>query len=99
MSKKNLKSYLIQVVPFLAGLFFGDISLGQDDAPRSLDPRVKIELFAQQPQIVTPTGIDVDDLGRVWVIESNTHFRPDDYKGHASDRLLEIGRASCRERV
>ncbi len=88
MSKKNLKSYLIQVVPFLAGLFFGDISLGQDDAPRSLDPRVKIELFAQQPQIVTPTGIDVDDLGRVWVIESNTHFRPDDYKGHASDRLL-----------
>jgi hypothetical protein len=56
--------------------------------PRSVDPRIKIELFAEQPQLVTPTGIDVDHRGRVWVIESNTHFRPDGYKGHPSDRLL-----------
>lgn len=56
--------------------------------PRSLDPRLTIELFAEQPQIRTPTGLDVDARGRVWVIESNTHFRPDDYDGHPSDRLL-----------
>ena len=32
----------------------------QDEPPRSLDRRLKIELFAENPQIVTPTGIDVD---------------------------------------
>ena len=58
------------------------------EPPRSLDPRVKIELFAETPQIVTPTGIDVDELGRVWAIESNTHFPPEGYKGYPSDRLL-----------
>ena len=58
------------------------------EPPKSLDPRVKIELFAETPQIVTPTGIDVDELGRVWAIESNTHFPPEGYKGLPSDRLL-----------
>lgn len=60
----------------------------EDDGPRSLDSRLKIELFAEAPQIVTPTGIDVDSSGRVWAIESNTHFPPDDYKGHPTDRVL-----------
>ncbi len=58
------------------------------EPPKSLDPRVKIELFAETPQIVTPTGIDVDELGRVWAIESHTHFPPEGYKGLPSDRLL-----------
>ncbi|HVW02188.1 MAG TPA: PVC-type heme-binding CxxCH protein, partial [Planctomycetaceae bacterium] len=70
------------VVPLLAGA---------DGAPRSLDPRLKIELFAESPQIVTPTGIDVDAAGRVWAIESNTHFRPANYEGHPSDRVLVFG--------
>ncbi len=60
----------------------------QDAPPRSLDSRLKIELFAEQPQIVTPTGIDVDHKGRVWAIESNTHFPPKEYTGHPSDRVL-----------
>src|SRR5665213_2534490 len=60
----------------------------QDSLPRSLDPRLKVELFAENPQIVTPTGIDVDHRGRVWAIESNTHFPPEGYKGHPSDRVL-----------
>ena len=64
------------------------VSAQEAEKPRSHDPRIKIELFAENPQIVTPTGIDVDHQGRVWVIESNTHFRPADYKGHPSDRLL-----------
>ncbi|MCO6457865.1 MAG: hypothetical protein J5I93_21380, partial [Pirellulaceae bacterium] len=55
--------------------------------PVAVDPRLKIELFAEQPAIVTPTGIDVDQAGRVWVLESNTHFPPDQYARHASDRL------------
>ena len=59
-----------------------------DDPPKSLDPRLMIELFAEHPQIVTPTGLDVDHRGRVFAIENNTHFPPEGYKGHPSDRVL-----------
>jgi len=62
--------------------------VAQDAPPVCLDDRLKIELFAEQPQLVTPTGIDVDHLGRVFVIESNTHFPPEGYAGHPSDRIL-----------
>ncbi len=62
--------------------------VAQDGQPRVLDDRLKIELFAEHPQVVTPTGIDVDHLGRVIVIESNTHFPPDGYTGHPTDRVL-----------
>ena len=58
------------------------------DQPQSLDPRIQISLFAENPQIVTPTGIDVDEAGRVWAIESNTHFPPEGYAGHPTDRVL-----------
>ena len=63
--------------------------LAADEAPpKSVDPRFKVELFAEQPQIVTPTGIDVDDRGYVWAVESNTHFPPAGYQGHPTDRVL-----------
>ena len=55
--------------------------------PRSTDPRVTIELFAQQPEIVTPTGIAIDHAGRVLVVECHTHFRPPDYAGPPADRI------------
>jgi putative membrane-bound dehydrogenase-like protein len=58
--------------------------------PRSLDSDLKIQLFAEQPTIVTPTGIDVDYKGRVFAVESNTHFRPKGYKRHPSDRVLVL---------
>ena len=48
---------------------------------------LKIELFAAEPDIVTPTGIAVDAEGRVLVIESHTHFRPEDYAGPPADRI------------
>ncbi|HQZ68086.1 MAG TPA: c-type cytochrome [Planctomycetaceae bacterium] len=70
------------VVPIITG------QLSAEELPKSRDPRIKIEVFAEQPQIVTPTGIDVDHRGRVFAIESNTHFRPEDYQGHPSDRVL-----------
>ncbi len=70
-------------------LFCLPLSLSADDAPpRSLDDRLEITLFAEHPLLNTPTGIDVDARGRVWVIESNTHFPPAGYDGHPSDRLL-----------
>ncbi|SFJ01394.1 PVC-type heme-binding CxxCH protein [Planctomicrobium piriforme] len=63
-------------------------TIAADAPPRSTDPRVTIELFAESPQIKTPTGIDVDSRGRVFAIECNTHFRPEGYDGHPTDRLL-----------
>jgi len=58
-----------------------------ESAPRVFDDRLALELFAEAPDIVTPTGIAVDGQGRVMVIESHTHFRPDDYDGPPHDRV------------
>lgn len=57
------------------------------EQPIAVDKRLSIELFAAEPQIVTPTGIAVDGKGRVLVIESHTHFRPEDYQGPPADRI------------
>ena len=57
-------------------------------APKSPDQRIVVELVAEAPDIVTPTGVGVDAKGRVIVIESHTHFRPKDYKGPERDRVL-----------
>ena len=78
-----LKHFWLALVLLQAGFVFG-----ADEPPKSLDPRLKVELFAEHPQIVTPTGIDVDFRGRVFAIESNTHFPPEGYKGHPTDRVL-----------
>src|SRR5262249_6792943 len=49
--------------------------------------RLAVELLAREPAVVTPTGLAVDERGRVWVIENHTHQRPAGYKGPASDRV------------
>jgi putative membrane-bound dehydrogenase-like protein len=59
----------------------------QVEQPKVVDPRLSFELFAAEPDIVTPTGITIEPGGRVLVIESNTHFRPQGYKGPAADRI------------
>lgn len=69
-------------------LIMGSVGSAEDSQPHSLDPDVVIELFAEHPQLVTPTGLAVDDQGRVFVAESHTHFRPDDYDGPKADRIL-----------
>src|SRR5581483_8127279 len=56
-------------------------------APVCVDDRLVIELVAREPDIVTPTGLVVDERGRVWVIENHTHERPSQYQGPASDRV------------
>jgi putative membrane-bound dehydrogenase-like protein len=56
--------------------------------PRCLDDRLTIELFAKEPDIVTPVGIVVDERDRLLVLESNTHFPPKGYSRHPSDRIL-----------
>ena len=63
-----------------------------DDRPtlRYLAPGIKLTVVAEQPDVVTPTGIDVDALGRVWVVSSHTHFRPDDYSGPEHDEIVVL---------
>ena len=55
--------------------------------PVVLDDRMQLELFAAEPDIVTPTGASFDQQGRLLVIESHTHQRPSDYVGPESDRI------------
>src|SRR5580765_5375368 len=55
--------------------------------PTASDSRLIVELIAREPEIVTPTGITVDERGRIWVIENHTHQRPAKYKGPPSDRI------------
>jgi putative membrane-bound dehydrogenase-like protein len=55
--------------------------------PRPVDSRLVFERIAAEPEIVTPTGIAVDGRGRILVIESHTHFRPEGYKGPQADRI------------
>ena len=69
-------SLLFLVVPAFAG------------PPVVNDDRLVLELVAREPDLMTPTGVAVDETGRVWVIENNTHERPANYQGPASDRVL-----------
>lgn len=56
--------------------------------PVMLQDGVTLSLVAEHPDLATPTGIDVDDMGRVWVVATHTHFRPDDYVGPEHDEIL-----------
>jgi putative membrane-bound dehydrogenase-like protein len=69
-------------IPFLAALL-------QDVAqPAVTDDRLVLELVAREPDLNTPVGMCVDARGRVWAVESNTHFPPKGYKGKPTDRIL-----------
>jgi putative membrane-bound dehydrogenase-like protein len=54
----------------------------------TLQPGVKLTLLAEHPDLVTPTGIDVDDKGNIWVASCHTHFRPEGYAGPEHDEIV-----------
>ncbi len=74
-------------VYFAAGLILviGELSLAA--APRVANDRYKLELVASDPQIATPIGMAFDKKGRLLVVESHTHLRPEGYKGPKADRI------------
>lgn len=54
---------------------------------------LSVELFASEPQLLSPTSIDVDAHGRVWVCEAVNyrHFRnPDNAERAEGDRILVL---------
>src|SRR5262245_41074284 len=55
--------------------------------PKVLDSDLRLELFAAEPNIVTPVGIAIDQKHRVFVVESHTHFPKKDYPGPKSDLI------------
>lgn len=79
---RNILLILLSLSPL-----FPLVAADNPPAPRLFDPRLKLDLVAEHPRLVTPTGLSVDSRGRVWVIECNTHFPPPGYAGHSSDRI------------
>lgn len=77
---------------------------GESAAPNRHDPNsavggfeiadgIEVELFASEPMLLSPTSIDVDSLGRVWVCEAVNyrHFRnPDNPQRSEGDRILVL---------
>jgi len=55
--------------------------------PKVLDAELRLQLFAAEPDIVTPVGIAIDNKHRVFVVESHTHFPKKDYPGPKSDQI------------
>lgn len=65
----------------------------------TLQPGVKLTLLAEHPDLVTPTGIDVDDKGQIWLAACHTHFRPEGYAGPVHDEILVFDKAGKNRRV
>ncbi|MCB1227427.1 MAG: c-type cytochrome [Verrucomicrobiales bacterium] len=73
-----------------------------DEVPAQIEilqPGVRLTLLAEHPTLVTPTGIDVDEAGQIWLVSSHTHFRPDAYVGPADDEILVFDRDGKNRRV
>lgn len=66
---------------------------------QTTQPGVKLTLLAEHPDLVTPTGIDVDKEGQIWLIACHTHFRPEGYPGPAHDEILVFDKDGKNRRV
>lgn len=55
--------------------------------PKILDDRLVIELIAEQPDVVTPIGLTIDQNDIIYVLESHTHTPPSDYAGPEYDLI------------
>ena len=73
--------------PFVLPLTLLIAAAASGAQPQVLDDRLELTLFAEHPEIVTPVGCTFDHKGRLLVIESHTHFTPEDYSGPKTDRV------------
>ena len=85
-----VRTLTLLFLPWLAGNCFADPPA--DLAPQIMlqNPGVQLTLVAEHPDVVTPTGLDVDSSGNVWLICSHTHFRPENYEGPEHDEVVII---------
>ena len=84
-----LASFLVLLATPVAELLAVEPGTGAPrvESPRVLDPAWQIELVAAEPELVTPVACCFDASGRLLVVESHTHFPPDDYEGPQADRI------------
>jgi hypothetical protein len=84
-----MKSSVLRTLVF-CGLMSFHVLQADERNPKitTLQAGVQLSLVAEHPGLATPTGIDVDDRGRIWVVATHTHFRPDDYVGPEHDEIL-----------
>ncbi|MCB1088741.1 MAG: hypothetical protein KDM63_17020, partial [Verrucomicrobiae bacterium] len=74
---------------FVAATFLAASSIQAEIAlPKIEDAGVTITKFAGSDLIKHPTGTTFTLDGKLLVIESNTHFRPEDYEGPKSDQIV-----------
>ena len=66
---------------------------------QTLLPGVKLTLLAEHPDLVTPTGIDVDEQGNIYLIACHTHFRPEGYVGPEHDEIIVFNKEGKNRRV
>lgn len=83
----SLTAFLLLII--IACTQTADLSNSSTNNP----PKVFVEgselsLLTKEPDISTPTGIQIDAQNRIWVIENHTHVRQDDYPGPEVDRIL-----------
>lgn len=66
------------------------LAIAEERAPEIeiLRPGVKLSVIAEHPDIATPTGVDVDEDGRIWAVACHTHMPPKDYAGPSLDEVL-----------
>ena len=84
----------------LSALAFSASAEAPEQVPPELEflsPGVQLSLVAEHPDVVTPTGIDIDDAGTLWVVLSHTHFRPDNYNGPEHDEIIKLLPRGSRE--
>src|SRR6478672_9510185 len=67
-------------VAFLAFVLLPSLAAAQLPPQKALEslivaPDLQVELFAHEPDLINPTSIDVDHLGRVWVCEAVNYRR------------------------
>ena len=55
--------------------------------PALNDAQLQLTLFAAEPDILTPIGLAIDKRGRLFVVESHTHFPRPDYPGPKRDHV------------
>jgi putative membrane-bound dehydrogenase-like protein len=87
--KSRWEFYLIIVVS-PSTVLVGQSAELEASRPRVLIDGWRIELVASAPDIVTPVAVTFDHRGRLLVIESHTHFRPEGYAGPEFDRIRAL---------
>jgi hypothetical protein len=77
-------------------LVFAAVAAEREHNAKVLQPGVQLSLVSQQPDLMTPTGIDIDADGNIWVIACHTHFPPKDYAGPKQDEVLVFSKEGKR---